>query len=177
MWVSLCRISESNIFGERTVFGMDDGHVFPQSLLVIIPLLGLWLVLWCCSVNSLHWMLHSVPSLMCGSHSQLCFPVFWEWCYVGNILSGPATHFCLVTRSVWSRDVSYVGWVSHSVVGATMGTLVDMAVPWPVDYQALPHTDVAGLLVCGTSSMWGSLKGWESQRWSQPAGGQVPIPG
>ena len=37
MGVSLCRF---NIFGVRTVFSMDACHLFPQCVLVVIPLTG-----------------------------------------------------------------------------------------------------------------------------------------
>ena len=46
---------------------MDAYHVFPQSVLAIIPLIrrcGL-----CCGDQSLHWMLGGVSSLFCGCHS------------------------------------------------------------------------------------------------------------
>ena len=34
------RLYVSSIFGVRTGFGMDDSHIFPQSVLAIIPLIG-----------------------------------------------------------------------------------------------------------------------------------------
>ena len=34
------RLYVSNIFGVRTGFGMDDSHIFPQSVLAIIRLMG-----------------------------------------------------------------------------------------------------------------------------------------
>ena len=37
---SLCRLCESEIFGVRTVFGMDASHVFPYHVLAIVPLIG-----------------------------------------------------------------------------------------------------------------------------------------
>ena len=36
----LCRLCVSSIFGVRAGFGMDVSHVFPQSVLAVIPLLG-----------------------------------------------------------------------------------------------------------------------------------------
>ena len=36
----LCRLCMSNSFGARAGFCMDAIHVFPQSVLVIIPLIG-----------------------------------------------------------------------------------------------------------------------------------------
>ena len=45
--VSLRRLCESNIFGARAVFGIDASHVFPQSVLSVIPLIGGVMVLWC----------------------------------------------------------------------------------------------------------------------------------
>ena len=41
----LCRLYESNIFGARAVLGMDASHIFPQSVLVVIPLI--WICHWC----------------------------------------------------------------------------------------------------------------------------------
>ena len=40
MGVFLHRLCKSNIFGARAVFGMDASHVFPQSVLSVIPLTG-----------------------------------------------------------------------------------------------------------------------------------------
>ena len=40
MVVSLCSLHESNIFGVRTVFGMDACHIFPQGVLAVIALIG-----------------------------------------------------------------------------------------------------------------------------------------
>lgn len=37
---SLCKMCVSNIFVARTVFCMNAIHIFPQSLLAIIPLIG-----------------------------------------------------------------------------------------------------------------------------------------
>ena len=37
---------DSNIFGAWAVSGVHACHTFPQSLLAIIPLMGVWLVLW-----------------------------------------------------------------------------------------------------------------------------------
>ena len=37
--LSLCSLYESSVFGERALFGMNASLVFPQSVLVIIPLL------------------------------------------------------------------------------------------------------------------------------------------
>ena len=34
------RLYVSNIFGVRTGFDMDDSHIFPQSVLAIIRLMG-----------------------------------------------------------------------------------------------------------------------------------------
>ena len=36
----MCTLWESSIFGVRAGFGMDVSHVFPQSVLAVIPLLG-----------------------------------------------------------------------------------------------------------------------------------------
>ena len=37
---SLCRLCDSNIFGENAIiYGMDASHVFPQSVLATIPLI------------------------------------------------------------------------------------------------------------------------------------------
>lgn len=36
--LSLCSLYESSVFGERALFGMNASHVFPQSVLAIIPL-------------------------------------------------------------------------------------------------------------------------------------------
>ena len=33
------RLHVSNIFGVRAGFGVDDSHIFPQSVLAIIPLI------------------------------------------------------------------------------------------------------------------------------------------
>ena len=38
--MSLCSLNESNIFGAKAVFSMDDCHVFPQCVLALIPLIG-----------------------------------------------------------------------------------------------------------------------------------------
>ena len=40
MGASLCRLCEFNIFGVRVVFGMNASHIFPQSVLAVIPLIG-----------------------------------------------------------------------------------------------------------------------------------------
>ena len=37
---SVCRLCESNIFVVRTGFCMDASHIFPQSVLAIILLIG-----------------------------------------------------------------------------------------------------------------------------------------
>ena len=37
---SLCRLCVSNIFGARAGFGMDASHIFPLSVLAVIPLIG-----------------------------------------------------------------------------------------------------------------------------------------
>ena len=44
--VSLCRQCESNIFVVRAAFSKDAYHVFPQSVLAVVLLMGVWLVLW-----------------------------------------------------------------------------------------------------------------------------------
>ena len=36
----LGRLRVSDIFGVRAVFGADASHVFPQSVLAVIPLIG-----------------------------------------------------------------------------------------------------------------------------------------
>ena len=37
---SLCRLHAFNVFGVRAGFGMDASHIIPQSVLAIIPLIG-----------------------------------------------------------------------------------------------------------------------------------------
>jgi len=37
---SLCRVCKTSIFGVREDFSIDTSHIFPQNVLVIIPLLG-----------------------------------------------------------------------------------------------------------------------------------------
>lgn len=39
MGAFLYRLCESNMFGVRIVFGTDASHIFPQSVLSIIPLI------------------------------------------------------------------------------------------------------------------------------------------
>ena len=38
--MSLCSLYRYQIFGMRTVFGTDVLHIFPKSVLTIIPLIG-----------------------------------------------------------------------------------------------------------------------------------------
>lgn len=57
--VSLCRLCVSNIFGARTGFGVDAGHVFLQSVLAVIPLIAGLLVSRACA----RW---EVGSLLCS---------------------------------------------------------------------------------------------------------------
>ena len=38
--VSLCKLCEYGIFGVTAVFGLDASHIFSQSVLVSIPLIG-----------------------------------------------------------------------------------------------------------------------------------------
>ena len=46
MWEHpLCSVSNS--FGIRTGLGMDASHIFPQSVLAVIPLIGICLVVLC----------------------------------------------------------------------------------------------------------------------------------
>lgn len=40
MLLSLFNLCESNIFGVKIDFGMDTGIVFPQSMIVIVLLIG-----------------------------------------------------------------------------------------------------------------------------------------
>ena len=47
MGVFLRRLRKSNIFGARAIFGMDASHIFPQSVLAVIPLIGMWLLVLC----------------------------------------------------------------------------------------------------------------------------------
>lgn len=37
---SLCRLCECNIFDKWAVFGMDAYHIFLQSMVAIVPLIG-----------------------------------------------------------------------------------------------------------------------------------------
>ena len=39
--------SVSNSFSIRTGLGMDASHIFPQSVLAVIPLIGMWLLVLC----------------------------------------------------------------------------------------------------------------------------------
>lgn len=36
----MCSLHETDVFGARAVFGMGACHVFPQSVMAIIPLIG-----------------------------------------------------------------------------------------------------------------------------------------
>ena len=39
-------LCESNIVDKRFAFSMDAGHIFFQCVWTIIPLMGMWLLLW-----------------------------------------------------------------------------------------------------------------------------------
>ena len=41
---SLCTLCVSDVFGVRVLFDMDTNHIFPQVLLDIFALKGVWLV-------------------------------------------------------------------------------------------------------------------------------------
>lgn len=65
MGASLYSLHESNIFGVMPVLSMDASHIFPQSVLALIPLI---VCDWCCGNQSLLWMLCRA-SLLCGCQS------------------------------------------------------------------------------------------------------------
>ena len=44
MGASLCTLCVSDVFGVRVLFDMDTNHIFPQGLLDIFALKGVWLV-------------------------------------------------------------------------------------------------------------------------------------
>ena len=46
MALSLNRLLTSTIFDVKTGFGMDTSHSIPENVLVVMPLIELWLVLW-----------------------------------------------------------------------------------------------------------------------------------
>ena len=65
----LCSLLESNIFDVRAVYSMDACHIFPQGVLALVPSdRG---CVWCCSDQSLHWILGGASSLLCGCHSPV----------------------------------------------------------------------------------------------------------
>ena len=53
--------------------------------------------------------------------------------FVGGVLWGPAAHFPLITRAIWSRGTPCVGCVNPSVVVGltTVGVLVGGTGLWP----------------------------------------------
>lgn len=87
MGASLYSLHESNIFGVMPVFSMDASHIFPQSVLAVIPLI---VCDWCCGNQSLLWMLCRA-SLLCGCQSLFVPQLLEEkpflshfWCEVGG---------------------------------------------------------------------------------------------
>ena len=69
MRLSLCRLSESNIFGVRAIFYMLACCVFLQVVLAIVPLMGGCVS--CCGDQSMHRILGRTSLLLCGCHSPV----------------------------------------------------------------------------------------------------------
>ena len=148
MGASLYSLHESNIFGVMPVFSMDASHIFPQSVLAVIPLI---VCDWCCGNQSLLWMLCRA-SLLCGCQSLFVPQLLEEkpflshfWCEVGGTgaLLGEEQNLSIPPQELSTKR--YTQWYHMSPGVQTQSTLLAM----PMD---LPHVQACRQLA------WVALK-------------------
>ena len=128
---------------------MDASRIFLEC--VVIPLMGLWLVVWC--VQSLPWMCGGASSLLHGSPGTVCSPVTGvEATSVRLDQASLPLSMCPAPKKV-GAEASEVHAVSVNL-SATMAPLCSSSRPHPFLCCDCPRSSAR--LWCGAGWSWGS---------------------
>ena len=139
---------------------MDAYYLFPLCVLVVIPWIG---GVTCCGDQSLHWILNTASSLLCGCHC----PVRGRICSLAVGVEAPRfvseLHFGSAVQGRWD-------WSTPAGRGATEYSSTGAAPLWvcfAVTFQPLrgltKYTGV-GAALGPTSAMGMSLPRWEGAK-------------